>query len=409
MMDGKYKFRWLAGPIIIVLGYILAAISVENRVLVQVSSQLEPLVERSLSSYLFGVKGRSSRDDQAIEGLIKQVNMILEDLSPDSLWSPVYVGRISLESIGDLEAMAREETDANLNHVRGFTFNLERDGKPREISVAVSFSPNGRWIAFWAIFVVILMLGLARIFPVPLRGFQEDVYLGMKNHGVADMDAITVSRAAKPETRFSDLQWNVFKNVIKRSKQDTVQLTRALEILQRTEDPVLSGQNRRWLDYGLSTGLDLEQAIQLAAEEDSIKYDVEQEQLLLRGLPVKMQKGPLLYYLWYLKYRQEGDGWISNPRAKKKDEAYGRELENLADQLFGGKIDDRTLEGLSNGVSAKTLNDMRSKIKKTILAALPDAPVEEVYLVDDSRPSTVNAGGNDFRVRLASGAEMVAL
>ena len=406
-MASRYKFQWVIGIIVFVLGYFFVAMSVEKRVLLGLSTQMKPLIERSLTSYLFGVKGRSSRDDQAIEGLIRQVNMILNDLDHRSSWSPVHVGRISLVSIGELQATERPEANESWSHVRSFSFNIQRDGKPRKIFVEVPFSPNWEWLIYWSIFIAIVMYGLARIFPVPLRGFQETVYIALKSCGILAEDALIVSRTAKTETRFSVLQWDVFNQIIKSDNQETDHLIKSLEVVQQAEDQALSGKNRLWLNYGISNGLDLKLALKLAASDDSVVYDREHKGLLLRGVPVAMQKGPLLYYLWYLTYREKGDGWVSNPRASNKNDSYGCELEELADQLFGGKIDERTLDGLTNGVSARTLNDMRSKIKKAILAELPEELVEGVYLVDDSRPSTANPGGKDFRVSLETRDAMI--
>lgn len=386
----------LSVVLITVLGYVAAFLIAETRVRAHVSDQLRPVIDMSLTDYLFGVKGRRSHDREAVKGLIEQVNANLENLNSSSIWSPVNVDFVRLVSIASVTSAKFDEHNT-MAHIRNFSFSIFRAEKTRMIVGEVAFSPNWMWVALWGVFVLIVVFGFTLFFPAPLRGFQGTFYLYLKERGVVEKEALRLARLSKSENKFTDPQWGLMNQLLGHLGEVESDIEAILDIVENSEDLFRKRESRQWFDLGLEKGRGLEYALELARSEDKIEYTANSRELRLRGLSLRMPKAPLLYYIWYLEYRLQGDGWVSNPRTNKRDEKYGETLENLADKIFKNKIDDRILASIQNGVTAKTLNDMRSKIKKEITNIIPE-DLAKIYLVDDSRPSRSNPGGKDFRV-----------
>ena len=117
---------------------------------------------------------------------------------------------------------------------------------------------------------------------------------------------------------------------------------------------------------------------------------------MIHGLPIPIGNAPLAYYAFYLKNRKYGDGWITNPRTVNIE--YQEELVELL-EIFGG--DSRSLSKIENenGITAKMLTDMRSKITTSVSNLITDAKLNSIYLFE-SRDSKKNTGAKDFRVSI---------
>lgn len=387
------------------IGYGLAIAISEHRLLSQISSDLRPSVEASLTAYLFGEKDGQGKDRFAIEGLIKKVNEILhKERPPSKPWLPVQVNAIRLFSVSEIQSRNNPAVE-RFGHTREIAFEVLRGEKPRTVVVHVRFSPNIIWIFAWLLLVALTFLVIAKLTPSQLSGFQKEVYQLLNSKNISDRDAIVIARSLDPERVFTDLQMALLEHLLEQLGEPGFSMEEIVEALKYTDDDLLKGKRGKWLYLGLEVGLGPRQSIDLAAKDDAVEYDTKTGELKIRGLPIEMSKAPLLYYLWYLEKRLQGEGWVTNPRSGKHRElALGKELEDCFER-YGG--DRRSLKRLQDakgemlGVTADILRDMRSKIKKAITTVITDIELASPYLVENSRPSVKNPGGKDFRVALS--------
>jgi hypothetical protein len=103
----------------------------------------------------------------------------------------------------------------------------------------------------------------------------------------------------------------------------------------------------------------------------TITFQPHQSICLIRGKRVEFPTTPFLYYLWYAKRRIEGtqQGWFLNPAQDKNDLEAAVSLIALMEQ-YGGHA--RAINELkSKGITAKTLDQNRNKIKDSLERALP--------------------------------------
>lgn len=387
------------------IGYGLALAIVESRFLGQVSAELRPMLEASLKDEIFGNSKTQAEDQYAIEGLLRKFNKILNDeIQPTADWLPVGITHVNLVSIGHIRA--RERSDSGfLTHNRAISFEIIRGKKAITVSVQAQFMPNIAWYFGWLALVILVKLVIDRRMQTPMHGFQEELYQLLKDRDYEDSNAVEIARQVDGRLVFTELQMGFIGNLLSRLGEEGFDLEQILAAVQRSNDELLQGESRKWLHFGLELGFGPEKALILAESENVVEYNPKKGDLYIRGLPIEMSKAPLLYYLWYLEKRLQGDGWVTNPRSKSMDMSMGIELEDCFER-YGG--DSRSLKRLYNtksemqGVSSDILRDMRSKIKKAITDVITEEGLAQVFLVNESRHSEKNVGGNDFRVGLSA-------
>lgn len=138
-----------------------------------------------------------------------------------------------------------------------------------------------------------------------------------------------------------------------------------------------------WLLVGLSHHYyAFEPALTVAKHPDSLQFDIENSQVFIRGIAIKLNKTPLLYYFWYAQLKQQNQAWFTNPASNKTDHKAGAKIAELM-QLNQGHPK-AINELLEHGLRSKTLDQNRNKIKEELQAALGEKTAQ-AYLFEARR------------------------
>ncbi|WP_264875758.1 hypothetical protein [Vibrio agarivorans] len=147
----------------------------------------------------------------------------------------------------------------------------------------------------------------------------------------------------------------------------------------------LSSQQKRWFKWALSRSLDAQQALMVAKAEDSLHFDLDTKQILVRGIPIALPKTPFFYYYWYASRKHNGEGFYTNPAASKPDLSAGVELAKIMERNEGIA---RTVDELSHtGLRSKHLDLNRNKLKDALTKELGE--LAEDYLFVSERDHKV--------------------
>ncbi|MGR5167373.1 hypothetical protein ACPV5L_09180 [Vibrio astriarenae] len=147
----------------------------------------------------------------------------------------------------------------------------------------------------------------------------------------------------------------------------------------------LSPQQKHWFKWALSRSNDAQQALMVAKNKDSLSFDLDTKQILVRGIPIALPKTPFFYYYWYASRKHNGEGFYTNPAASKPDLSAGVELAKIMERNEGIA---RTVDELShNGLRSKHLDLNRNKLKDALTKELGE--LAEDYLFVSERDHRV--------------------
>ncbi len=161
----------------------------------------------------------------------------------------------------------------------------------------------------------------------------------------------------------------------------------------------LSEDQQRWFNCALAKdGNDFERALDIATQEDCLRFFPSESRLEVHGMSVPMAATPFVYYLWYALQRlqdsdAENGGWFINPPSDRADRKHSDELLQLMRTNKGHAKAIRDLE--EKGLRAKVLDQNRSKVKDQLIDHLGES-LSASYLFEFERdPKTAR-----FRYRL---------
>lgn len=357
--------------------------------------RLRVSVEKSLAEEIFNSSNNNQQADySAIQSVLDDYNKMLSNLITTNKWAPVFLSRVTIMSVDGVFTVSEPKLDEvpalnrfNINHA----FELQRAGKIRPVRIQTQFVTNKLWLLGWTLIIGLLFSIVYRYFPKPLFGFQNTMYNKLLDHAEPPHLALANARKVDSETNFSVNQWLFFNKLYKKDTDESISdlITKVIQLP--------SNLDYDWFDLAINLKKSLTESISIGLASDQVEIDLSgSDKLLIHGLSIPIGNAPLAYYAFYLKNRKYGDGWITNPRTVNT--AYQEELVELL-ELFGG--DSRSLNKIENenGITAKMLTDMRSKITTSVSTLITDAKLNSVYLFE-SRDSGKNAGAKDFRVSI---------
>jgi hypothetical protein len=358
------------------------------------NERLRVSVEKSLVEEIFNSENNQQGNYSAIQSVVDGYNKILSDLITTNQWAPVFLSSVAIISVDGIKPTSELKLDASSNLSRFNiidSFEVQRAGKIRTVSIQTQFTLNQFWFFGWTLLIGLLFSIVYRYFPKPLFGFQHTLYKKLLDHAELPPVAIAKARAVDSENHFSVNQWQFFDKLYRKDTDVSI-VNLIAEVIQ-----LPSNLDYEWFDLAINLEKSLAESILIGLASDRIEINLSSsDKLLIHGLSIPIGNAPLAYYAFYLKNRKYGDGWITNPRTVNTE--YQEELVELL-EVFGG--DSRSLNKIENenGITAKMLTDMRSKITTSVSSLITDAKLNSVYLFE-SRDSKKNAGAKDFRVTI---------
>jgi hypothetical protein len=368
----KLVGAWLLLSVLLAMGIFAAnQISIENAVRGRVRAHLLLTVDEAH----FGDNGNRTNDQKALQTIGQQVNVAINGLVANRWYSAQKSCVVGLRSIDHVPI---DESPAR----RSITFGLLRNQLEREVDVGVSCAPNW-WVAVgMAGCLGILFLAIGYCLRPPLSKLHRQWinYLLERGYsGAAAFDA--VSRYDAEQLVLRPAQLACLEQLHDPLKHN---FPRVVDLLADQRVAALEFAQVDWFLQGLQGDPDnLNRALDLAAAEDTLAFDLPRMTVSVRGLAVPMSGTPLFYYAWYGMRRLSGDGWITNPASNRPDPVLGRELIDLMSRFDGHAKAINELE--RSGLRAKTLDQNRSKIKDDLVAVLGQN-LAQAYLFDADKP-----------------------
>jgi hypothetical protein len=358
------------------------------------NERLRVSVEKSFVEEIFNDENSQHGNNSSIQSILDGYNKILSELITPNIWAPAFLSNVAIISVDEIKPLSEPKLEANstLSQFSNIdSFELQRAGKIRKVRIQTQFIINKFWFFGWSLFIGLLFSIVYRYFPKPLFGFQNTIYNKLLNHAEPSNIAFANAKEVDSKTHFSENQWRLFDKLYKKNTNESIS-----NLISKVSQ-LPSNLDYEWFELAINLEKSVGEAILIGSASNQVEIDLSSsDKLLIHGLPIPIGNAPLAYYAFYLKKRKYDDGWITNPRTVNID--YQEELVELL-EIFGG--DSRSLSKIENenGITAKMLTDMRSKITSSVSNLITDTKLNSVYLFE-SRDSKKNNGAKDFRVSI---------
>lgn len=361
----------------------------------EIRQQLQTHLKQSLSSNLFANQQGRVNDRQTIALIGNNINQNLSDAIRSRWFSAQQQCQLQLLQIDDIVI-------AHNTQLRQLQWTLLRQQAARDIHAGYRCQTNYLSYLLMTLAIIVAAILYVRLRPKPLSKSQQRWREQLQTHGYSPAQALAavypfygdrLDCLSQQQHCFD--QWHDI---------DQKNFSPLCQVLTSQRFLALNDIDRLWFSLALNChqANRLQRAWQLAEHRDSIEIDLQNNQLKLRGELINTAKTPLFYYAWYAHKRQQGEGWVLNPRSNKPEQETGTELAALMLRYKGHAKAVNDLE--EHGLKAKTLDQNRSKLKEELNSSLGET-LAAYYLFDSEKDS---ASGR-MRYRLKASSEAITI
>lgn len=357
----------------------------ERQVNESIEDKLHNHLLLSLDESLFSNAENRVNDQDSIVYVGTRINQALQTLVRVNWYAPSNSCEVELQSLDGIQVASKLS--------RGIVFSLPRNQIDREVIVGISCSRNWWPLVLCATVLGCFFLGIHRLFPPPLAAAHRRWINYLLAQGYSGQRAFELVNSYDVKSLiFNACQMRVVEQFHDSERQNFEQL---IEVVMDPRVVCLDESEMKWLSLCFaSEGLEnLARALEIAKAPDLVEIDLSKSLLRVHGLPIPSSKTPLLYYAWYAKQRQLGEGWLINPASNRPDMQEGARLAEFMWQ-YGGHA--KAISDLEQfGLKAKTLDQNRSKIKDEMIAVLGEE-LASLYLFYPEK----HTDGSRMRYRL---------
>ncbi len=227
--------------------------------------------------------------------------------------------------------------------------------------------------------IALICLGTMKLLPDARRHAKSD-WQGKLNTYQFDQQEAELIAGITEDTPF-------FNHLLQRLRQEVLLgSTQITQLIESEGVEALEGETLSWFITAIKQGLPIDQSLEIAAQDDSLAFDLARQQLLIHGLSVPFPKTPLFYYFWYARRKADNTGPFLNPSQNKPDPVAGAELAAIMDAHNGHLKAIHDLEDA--GLKGKTLDQNRNKIKEELTQLLGDDLARRYLFRSERDPKT---------------------
>lgn len=281
---------------------------------------------------------------------------------------PAYEKSINLR-LGNWERPTIGRCQIQLHHKTSDEFSLwtrhlsTLDGK---LSLIIYPQCSTRW-RYILLFSLTLAAGstyFIYLLPKPYSQKRHHWINRLITEGYGIQDAIAATSSLDDKKSPSDVQIDSFFNLHQEAERN---FSNIVQLAADHPTLTLTPEESEWFSRAKEHHA-TEQALTIAKADDRLIIDLNRSRVTIHGWQIEIPKTPLFYYTWYALRRQQGDGWLENPRTNRSDMAQGQKLAQLMWNHNGHAKAISDLE--TNGLRSKILDQNRSKIKEEIVCVL---------------------------------------
>jgi len=339
----------------------VAHISATKSVKLALSNQLPPLMNNALIN---------AHDEEGLFQLSSEY--ITKELNPLTFTTATNIHLINNVFLSSLSFSSKpvntsERIKNNLHFIE-----WDYPGGTIEVRFALSFSYHWLMIMLMAMVITLFLLTLEVLLPSKNNQLKKQLHNNLSRFGY---DPLQV----KELINFTDKNPSYLKQIKRLNKESSLTFGDLIWLLENEHLKTLVEDKFCWFIIAINQKHTVEDAMNIAEQDDSIIFDIQHQQVIIHGLKIQFPKTPLFYYFWYAKRKIEGlDGYI-NPLQNKPDIENGVKLAKIMESYQGHQ---RAINDLTTiGLKGKTLDQNRNKIKDELQKTL-GSDIAKAYLFD---------------------------
>jgi len=334
----------------------------DRRLVNEARSLLYAHLSEVLDERLFSDDRGRVNKDFALLPLGKQINEQIHDA--------ISFGPFALHQQCALAVNSIDGLDVAEKHTEGhsvLTVSIKRNQIARRVEASLACDTNYPVLVADCCLFAFVFFGLYHLRPRPLGRWRTQLFEWLRGQGYdANAARMIVMEFQESMLEFDEYQHDVLNLVHDaRTKNAREAIVAAIAYKSELTDPL----DRLWYQAALHwENTSPDQALSLAKQTDTVVVNLAKSKLTIRGLEIPLRKTALLYYGWYARALQDGDGWIINPASNRPDREQGAKLAEFMYRFNGHAKAISDLE--QSGLKATTLDQNRCKIKDEMTATL---------------------------------------
>lgn len=230
-------------------------------------------------------------------------------------------------------------------------------------SYQLGFVYNLANLLIQSVVIALIGWGTLKLLPDTRKHTKNEWLTKLKTYQFDQQEAESIANITE-DTPF-------YNHLLQRLRQETsLDITQFTQLIQAEKVRALEGETLSWFITAIKQGISIEHSLEIAAQDDSLSFNLASQELLIHGLIIPFPKTPLFYYFWYAKRKVDSLGPFLNPAQRRPDPVAGAELVAIMDAHNGHLKAIHDLEDA--GLKGKTLDQNRNKIKDELTQLLGD-------------------------------------